>query len=111
MMNWTKYKFALLIFTALVVLGTSTAIARFNHRVCPQAPVRAFELKNDGQGVYQVRFLGESMRLELPMEYLAERIVMIRRYGENVLEGPLMELNDVLKEWLDPAEVIEVKID
>jgi hypothetical protein len=110
-MNWTKYKVALLIFTAVVALGTSTAIARFNHRVCPQAPVRAFELKTDGQGVCQVEFLGESIRLELPMEYLSERIVIIRRYGESVLDGTLVELNRIFEEWLNPAEVIEAKID
>ncbi|MFA4885069.1 MAG: hypothetical protein WC601_04740 [Desulfotomaculaceae bacterium] len=103
-MNWTKYEVALLIFTAVVALGTSTAISQFNHRVSPQTPVRVFELKNDGQGVYQVKFLGESMRLELPVEYLAERIVIIRRYGESILDGPLVELNDVFEEWLNPDE-------
>lgn len=134
-MNWTKYMVALLIFTAAVAVGSSVALSRFNHRVCPWAPVRAFELKGEEPGVYQVIFLGESIRLALPVdtalelyrhkyvqasrEYLAEKIVTVKRNSLDLLEDPPVRLNDIvlkmkifIEDWLNQAEAWqEGKID
>lgn len=71
-MNWTKYKYAILLLTAVVAVGVSITLSRFNHRVCPSTPVRAFGLEDSGSGAYQVEFLGEKIRLELPADLVME---------------------------------------
>ncbi|NLI13187.1 hypothetical protein [Pelotomaculum propionicicum] len=108
-MNWTKYKIVLLISVVVVAVGASTAVSRFNHRVCPQEPARILALANYGPGAYQVTFLGENIYLHLPVytapaffdyeyldsgrEYLVRKFVIVRDYGENFLDSHSEEIN------------------
>jgi len=110
-MNSMKYKQTIILFIAVVAVGVSITLSRFNHRVCPSIPVRAFGLEGAGTGAYQVEFLGEKIRLKLPVdlvmefydpkklkesrEYMVKNLVSIRCNVEEDLSRSLTKLNDV----------------
>jgi len=59
--TWTKYKFAVLLSIAAVVVGTTYTLANFNDIVAPDKPVQAFRFENAESGACRLEILGENL--------------------------------------------------
>lgn len=62
----TGYLTVLIIFLIAVASGVSVVLEEFNRMVYPAGPVRPFNFNENGPGAWEVEFLGEKVRVELP---------------------------------------------
>lgn len=109
-MSWIKYKLTVLFFIAAVAAGVSVTLSEFNRMVYPAGPVGSFSLKGGGSDIYHLEFLGEKIRVELPVSFVtslftketvesgkghaAEAFKNLTRDGGPVVEELLYRLKD-----------------
>lgn len=77
-MSRVKYKLTILFSVAAIVVGVSVVLGEFNPMIRPIGPIIAFDLREGGNGAYLVDFLGETFKVELPVNFASDLLEGIR---------------------------------
>ncbi|MCL6559559.1 MAG: hypothetical protein K6U74_12325, partial [Firmicutes bacterium] len=67
-MRPNQYIFVAFIFLTVVAAGVLRVATEFNHLVHPADPVRVLAFRGVEPGIYQIEFLGEKRRVEIPRD-------------------------------------------